>query len=274
MRVLSLLTLIFITAFCLLSWNSKIDTAQKDDTAFNKELIINIKGDTIAGYAFIAKGKTLKETIILVAGYPGNDNNFDIAQKLRRNGKNVISFNHRGAWGSQGTYSYSNCLEDIEKLIKYLSKEKVATALRIDTNKFVLLGRSYGGGIALIKGSKLNTVSKIIAISTANYGEIMRKYTSLDELSSFKKYMKKQIMMNHDIDSFLQELLDNKIEYSITHHKDKLAKKPVLLIEDSHKNDKWINQLENVTIKHIKSDHNFIDKRNELANAILEWLKN
>ena len=84
---------------------------------FNKELLINIGEDTIAGYALIASEETPKETIILVPGYPGNDNNFDIAQEIRKSGKNVILFNHRGAWGSQGLYSYTNCLEDIQEII-------------------------------------------------------------------------------------------------------------------------------------------------------------
>lgn len=150
---------------------------ETETPAFNKELIIDIEGDTIAGY-------------------PGNDNNFDVAQEIRRNGKNVIHFNHRGAWGSQGQYNYSNCLEDIEKVIEYFSAAPIAKKLKIDIDRSTLLGRSFGGGIALIKGSQIPSVKKIIAISSVNYGAIMNKYESLDELGGFKKYMKKQIMIS------------------------------------------------------------------------------
>jgi len=40
---------------------------------FDKELIINIKGDSIAAYALIAAGDVKKETIIMIKGYPGNE---------------------------------------------------------------------------------------------------------------------------------------------------------------------------------------------------------
>lgn len=241
--------------------------------AFNRELIIDIAGDTIAGYALIASGKELKETIILISGYPGNDTNYDIGQAIRRNGKNVIQFNHRGAWGSQGKYSYSNCLEDIEKLIAYLREERTSQELRIDIERFTLLGRSYGGGIALIKGSQLEEVKKIIAISTVNYGEIMSRYERLEELGGFKRYMRKQIMMNHDIDEFLQELLERKEDYEILKYKEELKGKAVLLIEDTDKNKDWIDQIESSENVLLETDHNFIDKRIELENLIINWLK-
>lgn len=252
---------------------SNVSTMDKSESpALNRELIIDIEGDSIAGYAFIASGDDRKETVILVAGYPGNDNNFDLAQEIRRKGKNVIHFNHRGAWGSQGIYSYSNCLEDIDKLITHFSNKQIARDLKIDPNNFALLGRSFGGGIALIGGSKISAVKKIIAISSVNYGSLMERYQSLEDLGGFKKYMKKQIMINHDIDQFLQELLDNKKEFNVLNYQDKLQNKKVLIIENNDKNQDWIRQLSNAKSVILDTDHNFIDKRIELSNLITKWL--
>ena len=253
--------------------NTKIES--KDEfPAFNRELIIDIKSDSIAAYALIASGESLKETVILIAGYPGNDNNFDIAQAIRRQGKNVIHFNHRGAWGSQGNYTYSNCLEDIRALIKYLSQDDLSEKLRINPNEFILLGRSYGGGIALLEGSQIDAVKKIIAISSVNYGVIMENYESLEDLTNFKKYMKKQIMIQTNIDDFLQEMLDNKSKFNIVNYKDALKDKKVLLIEDSKKNEDWIKELETAEYLLMESDHNFIDKRLDLTNLIINWIEN
>ena len=273
--------LVFISICCWLSCDPNVkvstiatnqDSTPKDSKAFNRELIINIAEDTIVGYAFVASGEQVKETIILVAGYPGNDNNFDIAQAIRRSGKNVVHFNHRGAWGSQGVYSYSSCLEDIEYIISYLSIDSIADDLRIDLNRFTLLGRSYGGGISLIQGSQINSVQRIIAISSVNYGELMHKYDKLEELASFRKYMEKQIMINSDIDKFLQELLDNKKVFNVLSYKRDLADKDLLFIEDSKKNQDWIEQIENAKLVILESDHNFIDKRIELTDTIVSWL--
>jgi pimeloyl-ACP methyl ester carboxylesterase len=252
---------------------ASVNDTIKDFPAFNKELLINIEGDFIAGYALIARGKLAKETVILIAGYPGNDTNFDTAQEIRRNGKNAILFRHRGAWGSQGTYTYSNCLEDIHKLVEYFSRAEIAKELRIDPNNFTLLGRSFGGGIALITGAQINAVKKIIALSSANYGSRMEKFNSLEELSAYKKYMQKQIMINTDIDAFLQELLDNKIAYNIVNYSEPLSKKMVLIIEDSKRNEHWINQLEKKEYVLLESDHNFVEERTKMIDLIVNWLE-
>ena len=257
--------------------NSSFDVAEMESVnsdAFNEELIIPIGEDSISGYALIASGNNLKETVILIQGYPGNDTNFDIGQDIRENGKNVILFHHRGAWGSQGVYSYSNCLNDIKEIVRFLTQDEMSSKLRIKTDDFTLMGRSFGGGIALIEGSRIKSVKRIIAISTVNYGVIMKKYNSIDELGSFKRYMQDQIMINHDIDDFLQELLDKREEYNIADYSDELKAKKVLLIEESDKNEDWISQMENIEYLIIDSDHDFVNERSKLQSTILNWLEN
>ncbi|WP_438711212.1 alpha/beta hydrolase [Aquimarina muelleri] len=247
-------------------------TNDVDFPAFNKEMIINIKGDSIAGYAFIANGEKLKETIIMVHGLPGYDNQSDIAQSLRRTGRNVIYFNYRGSWGSQGEFLYSNSLEDVNEVIKYLTDVENSKRLRIDINALVILGRSYGGGIALIQGSENEKVKKIIAISSMNAGSETHPIHHLNKLARWKKYLSKKVMLNVTPSIFLQDIFDNKEQYNVLTYKDLLKKKKVLLIEDTQNNQNWIKQLENVDSKMIKSDHNFISNRIELINVLIEWL--
>jgi len=249
-------------------------TQQSQQTkGFNKELLIDIESDTIAAYALIADGKSRKETVILIKGYPGNDNNFDLAHELRNNGFNVLVFDHRGAWRSQGTYLYSNCLKDIEYVIDFLIQPQISEDLHIDIDSFILIGRSLGGGVALISGSQISNVKKIVGISNVNYGELMEGYSDISELKNYSKYMQKQIMMNHDINEFLTELLDFKKEYNIINYSEQLSEKDILIIEDSHKNDSWINQLKNPAIRYLDSDHNFVSEREEMISEIINWVK-
>lgn len=208
----------------------------------------------------------------MVHGLPGNDNQFDIAQSIRRTGRNVIHFNYRGSWGSGGDFLYSNSLEDVDEVIKYLSNAGNSKRLRIDTNAFVLLGRSYGGGIALIQGSKNERVKKIIAVSSMNAGADTHPIQDVSKLLRWKKYLNKQVMLNVNPDIFLQEVWDNKKKYNVVTYKNQLKRKKVLLIEDTQNNQKWISILENIDHKMIESDHNFISNRIELTNALIEWL--
>jgi predicted alpha/beta-fold hydrolase len=243
-------------------------------SAFNEEIIFNIKGDSIAGYAFIAKGRNHKETVIMLHGLPGNDNQFDIANSIRRTGRNVIYFNYRGSWGSQGDFLYSNSLEDVYGVIEHLSSLKNSTRLRIDTNAFVILGRSYGGGIALIEGSKNERIKKIIAISSMNAGSRFNPIQKLSELKGWKDYLNRQVMLNVNPNIFLQEMLDNKEKYNVVTYKNQLKNKKVLFIESSKNNQSWIGLLKNIDYKIMKSDHNFISNRIELTTVIVNWLNN
>ena len=249
-------------------------TNDSEFPAFNKEMIIKIKGSSIGGYAFIANGGNLKETVIMTHGLPGNDNQFDIAQSLRRTGRNVIHFNYRGSWGSDGDFLYSNCLEDVNEVIKHLSNEENSKKLRIDTNAIVILGRSYGGGIGLIQGSKNERVKKIIAISSMNAGSETHPIHDVSKLSRWKEYLNKQVMLKVSPTVFLQEIFANKEKYNVLSYKEQLKKKKVLLIEDTQNNQSWIKLLENIDYKMIESDHNFISSRIELTNVLIEWLNN
>ena len=59
-------------------------------------------GAQLIGNMLIAPGPGPHPTVLLLHGFPGNENNFDLAHVLRRAGWNVLIFHYRGAWGSQG----------------------------------------------------------------------------------------------------------------------------------------------------------------------------
>ena len=246
--------------------------SQSDNKAYNKDLVISINGDSISGYALIAKGNELKETIILLHGLPGNEKNLDLAETIRQNGKNVIYFNYRGSWGSQGKLLYSNCLQDISKVIDYLSNDIVSKKLRIKKSSFSLIGHSLGGGIAILHGIQDDRVKKIVALSSFNAGEELKKNNSIDELEDFQKYLNEQFMLNIDSKKFLTEILNHKQEWNLTSINIVKLDKPFIFIDENNRNEHWIKSIKNNQYLLIDSDHSFSDKRNELSAEIIDWL--
>ena len=87
--------------------------------------------------------KEKKETVFLLHGLLGNERILDLVQELRRN---------RGAWVGQGEFLFSNCLEDVKKVMHFFSTSKNSDKCKIKTDSFILFGNSMGGAIALLSG--------------------------------------------------------------------------------------------------------------------------
>lgn len=245
--------------------------AQSNETIFNstnEEITIPIGEDSVAAYGLLAAGERRKETVILLHGFPGNERNLDLAQSLRRQGRNVIFFNYRGSWGSQGNFLYSNCLEDVEKVMDFFDKPLNSKKYRVKANSYILIGHSLGGGIALLKGAKDDRVIKVGVYSPAHIGT-----ASIEYLKLIYEYSKGLFMLNIDPSKFYKELVDNRKSYNVLQYAEELSKKDLLIIDENRRNDAWISQLKNVEYIVVKTDHSFSNKRLELINYFKEWIE-
>lgn len=77
-------------------------------------------GVLLLGVLFPATGPGPHPTVVMLHGFPGTENNFDLAHALRRSGRNVLTFHYRGAWGSPGRFTFSNALEDAEAALGHV----------------------------------------------------------------------------------------------------------------------------------------------------------
>lgn len=105
-------------------------------------------GNSINGMLYEPAGADPHPTIVLLHGLPGNEQNLDLAQVMRRAGFTVITFHYRGSWGSGGCFKLTNGAEDAEALIAELRKPGRASAWGVDPGRIVLVGHSYGGWVA------------------------------------------------------------------------------------------------------------------------------
>ena len=260
----------FILFLSILVLIGPLLTAQSmsDSTpATSEEIFINIEGDTIAAFGLFAAGAELKETVLLLHGLPGNERNMDLAQQLRRDGRNVIYFNYRGSWGSQGEFLYSNCLKDIIAVMDFLDRPENATKYRIKKASYILFGHSTGGGLALLSGATDQRVKKIGMYSPWNVST-----TSRENFLWLQGYLKGLFMLNIDAVKFTRELTDNLDAYDPLRFRQSLGEKHVLVVDENKRNKEWVEQIENVKYILMETDHSFSDKRLELIEAVSLWL--
>ncbi len=103
--------------------------------------------------------------VIMLHGFPGSARNDDISHALCRAGCVVVVPHHRGAWGSQGKYLVTHCVEDAYNLALYVKETEFADKYNVDKDNIFLLGHSMGGNSALNAGKKIDWIKGIIMLT-------------------------------------------------------------------------------------------------------------
>jgi len=116
----------------------------------NMAPIVNSHGASLFGRLLLPGLESPEERsplVIFLHGYPGGEQNIDLAQDLRRIGAAAYHFSYRGVWGSHGDYSFTHLIEDVFTVVDYFREH--AELYRIDPEKILLVGHSMGGFAAL-----------------------------------------------------------------------------------------------------------------------------
>lgn len=105
-------------------------------------------GALLNAVLYRAAGQGLHPALLLLHGFPGNEQNLDLAQAARRAGWHVLTLHYRGSWGSPGAFSFQHCIEDSAAAVAYLRDPDNARRLGIDTRRVAVAGHSMGGMMA------------------------------------------------------------------------------------------------------------------------------
>lgn len=135
-----------------------------------RDLILDVKGSRMLGEIYLPSGiyDAPHPAVIVCQGIPGTNCNDDLSQALRRMGCVVFRPYHRGAWGSDGFYSFTHCLEDVQALLEWIRKD-AADTLQIDRNSLFLLGHSNGGNTVINVAREDSRLRGIIAYCPFNH---------------------------------------------------------------------------------------------------------
>jgi dienelactone hydrolase len=162
--------LLFVAISMLVLTNVASAKSQGKFPATTTGLTFKSDNMRMSGFIYMAEGKELKPTVLLLHGYPGNEKNLDVAQALRSYGWNVVFFHYRGAWGSEGEFSFRNAEEDVQVVLQYLSDKDNSAKLRIDRDHISTVGHSMGGHMAIAGILDNQRVKCSVAWDGANLG--------------------------------------------------------------------------------------------------------
>ena len=247
--------------------------------ASSTELFIPSGNSQIAGLIYNANGLQKHPTLLLLHGYPGNERNLDIAQVVRSRGWNVIYFDYRGSWGSQGKFSFKNCVEDVVNVVAFCNKYQ--DSLKIDTSNIVLFGHSMGGWVCLKALQELPTIKKGFALSTWNIGNDYKNVSTEKEmlrLANDPNTGGKYFVLNASLEDLYTPVLQDKNYFNLLNDTKSLSDKKIIMIDEHEKNSQLAEKIKESNKSYFdysvwQTDHSFTNKRVSLINKVLAFLE-
>ena len=220
-----------VVAMMLAGCSSAPDAALRPDFLFNDEavctsesvadydaLVFQSNGDEIYGQILKPDSSfgEKRPCVLLFHGFAGFGRFDDIGQALCRAGCVVLIPHHRGAWGSQGKYSVSNCVQDAVNLVQHVKSPDFQAKYHIDPNAIFLVGHSMGGNTVLNAAVEEPGVCGIVMLAPCDIGTMFRQM-SKDEMRSFMVDNGLEVLHTDGFDAVYRDLADHASAYAFPH---------------------------------------------------------
>jgi pimeloyl-ACP methyl ester carboxylesterase len=239
-------------------------------------------GSPMNAVFYMASGAEARPTVLFFHGSPGNEQNLDLVQAIRRAGWNVLTLHYRGSWGSGGTYSIQHCIEDSQIAISFLRDPATIAKYYLKPGQIVIAGHSLGGFLAAKAGSTDSSLMGVAIISGWDIGHDalgMPKWSAAQMEDEFGDMPGR--VVGADGASIVAEAVSHERDWSFASFTNGLARNRVLIVtahDDSRDSGlKLAADLKAkqgaVTTVDIDTDHPFSDSRIALETAVLVWLQ-
>jgi pimeloyl-ACP methyl ester carboxylesterase len=244
-------------------------------------------GALINGQLYRPPGQGAHPTALLLHGLPGNEQNLDLAQAMRRAGWTVITFHYRGSWGSGGRYTLDSGIGDTKALLALLARPEIANAWGVDPSRIVLVGHSYGGYVAARVASDSPGLMGVALIAPWDISFDERAWAPLTPA----RRLAVGLAAFDDVDgrlsgatarSLILEVMRRGRELDLTKLAPRLVDRPLLIVtatrdDDDDKAMGLLAALDHehatqVTAEVMNTDHGFNDHRIALQAAVVHWL--
>ena len=250
------------------------------------EVLVPSDGQGMNGLFYLAGGAGPHPTMVLLHGFPGNEQNLDLAQAIRRSGWNVLTLHYRGAWGSPGVFSIKHALEDTNAAMTFVRRPDIADKFGIDTRRIVLGGHSMGGFASAAHARVDGRLFGVVLIDAWNVGldghnlanasgaaRVALITSNFDDLGNS--------LHGATAASTAQEMMEHRVDWNFQSWAKDLTRSPLLVIGASQAYGEENRRLADAVTRAggkvvaitMTSDHSFQDHRVALAAAVINWLQ-
>lgn len=250
------------------------------------QVLVPSHGVGMNGLFYLAAGAGPHPTFVLLHGFPGNEQNLDLAQAIRRAGWNVLTLHYRGSWGSPGDFSISHVLEDTDAAMAFVRQPDIARRFGIDVRRIVLGGHSMGGFATAAHARTDDRLLGVVLLDAWNVGaqgDEFSKVHGADRAAMVAKQFDDLGNSLHGATAtgIADEIELHRSEWNFLPWAGELAHRPLLVIGAAQDYGAQNRELADavaraggkVTALTLPSDHSFQDHRIALAAEVVRWLQ-
>ena len=253
-----------------------------------EEVAIQSHGSRMNGIVYMAAGAGAHPLVIFFHGYPGNERNLDLAQAVRRAGYQALYVDFRGMWGSGGTFSFANGLEDARTILAWARTPAIAAKYHFDPRRIAVVGHSFGGWLTLMTAAQEPRSVCVVGLAAWNVGLAAQRFGAHpDERATNREYFRATTAPGAPVHAgdLLGEMIAHARDYDYLAQAPAFGDRAVLLIgatRDTPDEGVAVHQRmgaalrqagdTHVTVKQFEDDHPFSNHRLALADLIVNWL--
>lgn len=221
---------------------------------------------------------------VFLHGFPGLTTNHDVEQSLRRMGFVVMNPFCRGAWGSEGYYSFDGIVDDAVAVVEWALSDNITDRLSIDSDRVFIVGHSMGGFAAINAARRLPMLRGCVCLAPYD----MPWFFENDRVDEFASLLPEGSCLKQESPTSLfesakenykrlafsqaaEDLKDINL-YFIGAEKDAVAP-PRDMIEPLYNKLRSLGRETALDYDLIDTNHGFDDKRILLSEKVCTWLR-
>ncbi|MFD1103461.1 alpha/beta hydrolase [Sphingobium olei] len=231
---------------------------------------------------YTASGSGTHPTLLLLHGFPGNEQNLDLAQAARRAGWNVLTLHYRGSWGSPGRFSFGNASEDAFAALQFLQQPATIAKFRIDTSAIVVAGHSMGGFMAADAAAAEPRVAGLFLIDPWDPSQTAAALATPQGEAAWKAEVEGDLppLAGATYDSLTAEIKEDSAKFDLGRRLAGYGRRPLTIVGAERGIGDQARRAAadaqganpNARLSIWPTDHSFSDKRIALADALVRFL--